>query len=492
MDPALAVELEALSRQKAMFEATERGDSVIQEFYKDKIVFLTGASGFLGKQLVEKLFRACNIGKIFVLLRPKKNMTIQERLEEMLQDPVFNLVKKKKPNFAENIVPVKGDVDIIFHVAATTRFDEALRVSTMINIRGTRESVLLGRDCRKLKSFVYVSTTYSTATEANVDKEVMERFYPCPLPPELMINMAENIDDDRMESIEANLIKGYPNTYTFTKSIAEEVVRSRAGDMPTCIIRPAVVISSYREPVPGWADASCAFGASGLILGPATGLIHAIYASNDVKFSLVPVDYVNNAILAAAWHTAKKETNDIQIYSVSSARNLFHWEPISSKIRDIGKVLPTPLAVWYTFIINTSNKPLFFLLTWLLHYIPGYILDAGCILLGKPTMFIKLYNRVNRSSLALSYFTSRTWVFNDNNSDKLFHSLSKSDRLIFNFDTTDINIPEFVTIWCVGLRKYLMKDGIKNTEYARKKQILLKYLHYFVSCVYFYALFKVT
>ncbi|XP_022823967.1 fatty acyl-CoA reductase wat-like [Spodoptera litura] len=511
MDPALAVELEALSRQKAMFEATERGDSTVQQFYKDSTVFLTGASGFLGKQLVEKLFRACNIRKIFILLRPKKNMTIQERLEEMLQDPVFGLVKKKKPDFAENIVPVKGDVaetklglsdkdwtmitsevDVIFHVAATTRFDEALRVSTMINIRGTRETVLLGKDCQKLKSFVYVSTTYSTATQANVDKEVMERFYPCPLPPELMIDMAENIDDERMEAIEANLIKGYPNTYTFTKSIAEEVVRSLAGEMPTCIIRPAVVISSYREPVPGWADASCAFGASGLILGPATGLIHAIYASNDVKFSLVPVDYVNNAILVAGWHTATEKPNDVQIYSVSSARNLFHWEPISSKIRDIGKVLPTPLAVWYTFIINTSNKPLFFILTWLLHYIPGYILDAGCILLGKPTMFIKLYNRVNRSSLALSYFTTHTWVFNDSNTDKLFNSLSKTDRLIFNFDTSDINISEFVTLWCVGLRKYLMKDGIKNTEYARKKQFLLKYLHYVVSCMYVYVLFKIT
>ncbi|KAF9806772.1 hypothetical protein SFRURICE_012912 [Spodoptera frugiperda] len=363
MDPALAVEMEALSRQKAMFEATERGDSTVQQFYKDSTVFLTGASGFLGKQLVEKLFRACNIRKIFILLRPKKNMTIQERLEEM--------------------------------------------------------------------SFVYVSTTYSTATQANVDKEVMERFYPCPLPPELMVDMAENIDDERMDAIEANLIKGYPNTYTFTKSIAEEVVRSRAGDMPTCIIRPAVVISSYREPVPGWADASCAFGASGV-------------------------------------------------------------KPISSKIRDIGKVLPTPLAVWYTFIVNTSNKPLFFLLTWLLHYIPGYILDACCILLGKPTMFIKLYNRVNRSSLALSYFTTHTWVFNDTNSDKLFNSLSKTDRLIFNFDTTDINIPEFVTLWCVGLRKYLMKDGIKNTEYAKRKQVLLKYLHYVVSCLYVYVLFKVA
>lgn len=99
---------------------------------------------------------------------------------------------------------------------------------------------------------------------------------------------------------------------------------------------------------------------------------------------------------------------------------------------------------------------------------------------------------MNRSSLALSYFTTHTWVFNDTNSDKLFNSLSKTDRLIFNFDTTDINIPEFVTLWCVGLRKYLMKDGIKNTEYAKRKQVLLKYLHYVVSCLYVYVLFKVA
>ena len=37
-----------------------------------------------------------------------------------------------------------------------------------------------------------------------------------------------------------SLIKGYPNTYTFAKAIAEEVVRSRAGDMPISIVRPAV------------------------------------------------------------------------------------------------------------------------------------------------------------------------------------------------------------------------------------------------------------
>ncbi|XP_063898654.1 putative fatty acyl-CoA reductase CG5065 [Helicoverpa armigera] len=509
MDPALAVELEALSRQKAMNEATERGDSAVQQFYCGATVFVTGGSGFLGKQLVEKLFRACNVAKVYLLMRPKKGVPIEERLEEMLKDPVYNMVRKKKPNFVEKIIPVAGnvadirlgmsdqdwaivtkEVNVIFHMAATTRFDEALKIATMINVRGTREAVLLGKECQKLKSFVYVSTTYANATDNFVEKEVLETFYPPPVPPELMISMAETIDEDRLQGIEADLIKGYPNTYTFAKAIAEEVVRSRAGDMPISIVRPAVVISSYREPMPGWADTSCAYGASGLILGPATGLIHATYAGDNTRYSLVPVDYVNNAILAAGWKT-NSMPGDVKIYSVSSARNLFHWQPVSTKIREIGRVLPTPLAVWYMFIINTANKPLFVLLTWLLHYIPGYILDGGCVLLGKPPMFIKLYNRVYRASLALSYFTTHSWLFRDDNTDKLFQDLSTEDKLIFNFDTTNINIMEYVTLWCVGLRKYLMKDGIKNTEYAIKKQFWLQKLHYIVAALYVYVLYKI-
>jgi fatty acyl-CoA reductase len=33
--------------------------SGIAEFYKKKSVFITGATGFIGKQLVEKLVRSC-------------------------------------------------------------------------------------------------------------------------------------------------------------------------------------------------------------------------------------------------------------------------------------------------------------------------------------------------------------------------------------------------------------------------------------------------
>lgn len=57
MDPALAVEHAALSRQKTMNDVLDIGDSPVQQFYEGKTIFITGGSGFLGKQLIEKLFR---------------------------------------------------------------------------------------------------------------------------------------------------------------------------------------------------------------------------------------------------------------------------------------------------------------------------------------------------------------------------------------------------------------------------------------------------
>jgi Male sterility protein len=54
--------------------------SKICEFYRGKNVLITGATGFCGKVLVEKLLRSCEeIGKIYVLARKKKKATTQER-----------------------------------------------------------------------------------------------------------------------------------------------------------------------------------------------------------------------------------------------------------------------------------------------------------------------------------------------------------------------------------------------------------------------------
>ena len=63
--------------------------SAIQEFFRNKSIFITGATGFLGKTLIEKLLRSCNdLKKIYILIRPKKGKSSSERLNEILNAKV--------------------------------------------------------------------------------------------------------------------------------------------------------------------------------------------------------------------------------------------------------------------------------------------------------------------------------------------------------------------------------------------------------------------
>lgn len=61
----------------------------IPEFYAGRSVFITGATGFMGKVLIEKLLRSCpDVSEIFLLMRAKKNMTIDQRVQKMITLPV--------------------------------------------------------------------------------------------------------------------------------------------------------------------------------------------------------------------------------------------------------------------------------------------------------------------------------------------------------------------------------------------------------------------
>lgn len=62
----------------------------VRDFYKDRSIFITGGTGFMGKVLVEKLLRSCpDIKNIYLLMRPKKGQDVQQRLQELLNAPVI-------------------------------------------------------------------------------------------------------------------------------------------------------------------------------------------------------------------------------------------------------------------------------------------------------------------------------------------------------------------------------------------------------------------
>ena len=64
--------------------------------------------------------------------------------------------------------------------------------------------------------------------------------------------MCDKFDETSINQIEKKILKTYPNTYTFSKNLAEQIVASKCKDLPVAIVRPSVIGASLEEPCLGW------------------------------------------------------------------------------------------------------------------------------------------------------------------------------------------------------------------------------------------------
>jgi len=85
-------------------------NSPVAQFYNNKIVFITGATGFMGKVLVEKLLRSTNILKLLVLIRPKKGVQTEQRLQTLLSSSVFDRLRDIDSTLLDKVEAVNGDI----------------------------------------------------------------------------------------------------------------------------------------------------------------------------------------------------------------------------------------------------------------------------------------------------------------------------------------------------------------------------------------------
>jgi long-chain acyl-CoA synthetase len=60
---------------------------------------------------------------------------------------------------------------------------------------------------------------------------------------------------------------GWPNTYTFTKSLGESILARQGRDLPVAIVRPSIVESSERSPFSGWNEGINTSGPLSYLLG---------------------------------------------------------------------------------------------------------------------------------------------------------------------------------------------------------------------------------
>lgn len=196
---------------------------------------------------------------LYLLMRPKKGKSSFERMSETFTGALFTMLAKQQPDYLQRIHVIEGNtreldvglsneaqaelcenVEIILHAAADVRFDSTLMELTLVNLRGTRELLRLAERCRKLKMFAYISTAFSQCVRKKID----EQFYDAPISPEQMIRIAEHFeardDTESLNVLTERFISPWPNTYSFSKALSEELFREYGDRVPAVIIRPSI------------------------------------------------------------------------------------------------------------------------------------------------------------------------------------------------------------------------------------------------------------
>lgn len=200
---------------------------------------------------------------MYILLRSKKNKTDDERVRDVCSTALFERLRILDPNFMQRIHVIEGDmgslnlgisaanvallndtVQIVIHGAANVRFDSPLPSVVLTNVRGTRELLRLAGDFRLLMQFAHISTAFCQSHRLN--KRTEETFYPSPMESHELIQLAEymerqsDLTKEQMTSLTDRYISPWPNTYSFSKAVTEDLVRRSAHALPIVVVRPSI------------------------------------------------------------------------------------------------------------------------------------------------------------------------------------------------------------------------------------------------------------
>jgi alcohol-forming fatty acyl-CoA reductase len=167
-----------------------------------------------------------------------------------------------------------------------------------------------------------VSTAYVNCNRKGfIEEKIYDLTDPVQDPEEVIKNIL-NMNPQYISDNEKALIGNYPNTYTYTKSMAERSLKKLCGNLKISIVRPSIVIPAYTEPFPGWTDTLAAGG--GIIFAVISGLMHVVKTKITATVDFIPVDYVSNLILTTTAFSAQSPKPCVNVLHASTS----HLNPI--------------------------------------------------------------------------------------------------------------------------------------------------------------------
>uniref|UniRef100_A0A915MJE3 Fatty acyl-CoA reductase n=1 Tax=Meloidogyne javanica TaxID=6303 RepID=A0A915MJE3_MELJA len=158
-----------------------------------------------------------------------------------------------------------NEVSIVFHCAATVKFDEALRASIQMNVIGTQRLTALCRRMKQLRAFVHTSTAYANCNKEYTSEHIYE---PCVNASKLVEAASSWMNEKMLDSLSAQLL-----------DLLEQ--QKQFPSLPIIIIRPSIVGAIWKEPLPGWIDN--VNGPTGIFIGVGKGLLTDMCGNVDIK-----------------------------------------------------------------------------------------------------------------------------------------------------------------------------------------------------------------
>lgn len=335
--------------------------------FRDRTLLLLGGTGFVGKVLLAMVLnRFPELKYLVVQVRSKKNVSGEQRFcSEVLQSPPLwavvermggeNEVRKKvrvvegdlsEPLCgisSEQIQQLTGKVDIVVNLAGVVDFDPPVTESFQTNVYGTQHVIELVRLLHA--RLVHVSTSY-VAGKKNArisEDDPIQGYFPrrdtagaekfCvaeevkwyeQFVQEMRHNRANDPRPLRERLREGGMNRaeqwGWMNTYTYTKSIGEQLI-AETEELSYAIVRPAIVESSLRFPFPGWNEGFTT--SAPLVLMGGEGL-KGWPVRKDGPLEIIPVDLVAEGILIVTaavlcgknrrvYHLASADQNPIML-----------------------------------------------------------------------------------------------------------------------------------------------------------------------------------
>lgn len=428
--------------------------SEIQEFFDGRSVFITGASGFVGGILLEQLLRLCpGIDQIFILLREKRGKYPQERRDQLLDRPTFWKLKKDTPEVLQKIHVISGqmteydlgispedleklreNVSIVFHCAASISFHKDFRFMATNNILGTYNVISLCTKLPKIAAYVHTSTAFANGKAEKVKEEVIL----CPVPVDKIIEAIKSQDDTFLCALEKEHGKNWYNAYTFSKSLAENVVLQKASDFPTAVVRPSIVAQVWKGSLPGYIEAGASF--SDGLYGIMTGFVQLVLIDPNKRVDTVPCDIVANTLIATAWNIASKRVDGpLVLNCISSNTVILTFGQFYKEFLDRRYSAFCPNTFRTPDISYVTSIPVFLLLSFFYHRLFFLITDVVIRLCGGKLRTTKFCDVLDKQSVSVAPFSLRNFYFDTTNFDKLKTLLNKRDSEIFSIDLSGYN-----------------------------------------------------